>query len=218
MLRAVGLESVGSRNTKITPRKWTKKGAPIESSTIELFIAGKREVFRHLNHWVDEVSPLSSEATDFARIERFTNFSPEDRIRNNGENDVRFFEVGVHLLPDENSSFIQIAFLEYANQLDIVVHTDLGFRAGNLWFVPIEGDQSTLEELSKFSFVRVIRPLPRLRGLRPVMRTSAISIACDLPTEQPLSSEPKVAILDGGLPDKHPIKPWLSAYRELDPG
>lgn len=73
-----------------------------------------------------------------------------------------------------------------------------------------------LEALSAFTFIRVVRPVPKLRGLRPVMRTGGISVGCDLPVEQPLSSEPKVAILDGGLPDKHPIGPWLSAYRELD--
>lgn len=217
MLRSVGLESVGSHNVKITPRKWAKKGIPTETSTIELFIAGKRNVFRQLDKWVEDFSPSSSEAVDLARIERFTSFSSEDRIRNTGENDVRFFEVGMHLLPDEDSSFIQMAFTEYANQLNIVVHTLLGLRAGNLWFVPVEGDQSALEKLSAFTFMRVIRPMPKLRGLRPVMRASSISIGCDLPAEQPLSSEPKVAILDGGLPDKHPIKPWLSAYRELDP-
>ena len=37
-----------------------------------------------------------------------------------------------------------------------------------------------------------------------------------MPTEQPLSSEPKVAILDGGLPKHHVIGPWLRSYRILD--
>jgi len=218
MLRTIGLESVGSRSVSITPRKWTKKGSPTECSTTELFIAGKRNVFRHMTQWMDEVVPFSKEALDLAHIERFSNFSPEDRIRNCKSDEMSFFEVGIHLLPDELPSLIQVAFTNFASQFNIIVHTELGFRAGNLWFVPVEGPSSMLESLSAFTFIRVIRPVPKLRGLRPVMRTSGISIGCNLPTEQPLSSEPKVAILDGGLPEKHPIAPWLSGYRELDPG
>jgi hypothetical protein len=56
-----------------------------------------------------------------------------------------------------------------------------------------------------------------LRSMRPAMRANSVSLGCDLAIEQPLSSEPKVAILDGGLPADHPIGPWLRSYRLLDP-
>jgi hypothetical protein len=58
--------------------------------------------------------------------------------------------------------------------------------------------------------------MPRLRGMRPVHRTGSVTVSCSLPTEQPFSSEPKVAILDGGLPKEHAIGPWLRSYRVLD--
>jgi hypothetical protein len=96
------------------------------------------------------------------------------------------------------------------------VHSDLGFTAGNLWFVPVEGKHGDIERLAEFVFVRVIRPVPKLRGMRPVHRSGGVSVGCSLPTEQPLSSEPKVAILDGGLPKQHAIGPWLRSYRVLD--
>jgi len=217
MLRAVGLESVGSRNVKLTPRKWSKQGTPTESSTTELFIAGKRDAFRHLTFWADELDSLSEEALDYSHVERFTSFTSDDRVREYETDDLNFFEVGMHLLPDEPAAFIQAEFQRYAQQLGVVVHIEFGFRSGNLWFVPIECDRETLVSLSTFTFVRVIRPVPKLRGLRPAMRTSSISVSCKLPTDKPLSSEPRVAILDGGLPEKHPIGPWLRAYRELDP-
>jgi hypothetical protein len=216
MLRDVGLESVGSRTVKVTPGGWTKKGTPRECTTTELFVAGKRQAFRHLKGWARGVEAESNEALDLAHIERFSVFMPDDRIVDRGSKKDRFFEVGLHLLPDENHFVIQRAFAEYAQGLDVKVHSTLGFTAGRLWFVPVESKQHSIDRLAEFVFVRVIRPMPKLRGMRPVQRSVGVSVGCSLPTEQPLSSEPKVAILDGGLPEQHVIGPWLRSYRVLD--
>ena len=216
MLRTVGLESVGSRTVKLTPDGWTKKGDPRECTTTELFVAGKRQAFRHLNAWARDVEAESDEALDLSHIERFAAFAPEERIVSLGKKRDRFFEVGLHLLPDEDRLFVQRAFAKYAKSVEVRVHADLGFTAGNLWFVPVEGVHDSIERLAEFVFVRVVRPMPKLRGLRPVQRTAGVLVGCTLPSEQPLSSEPKVAILDGGLPKHHPIGPWLRSYRLLD--
>lgn len=217
LLRAAGLESVGSRTVKVTPEAWTKKGPPAESSTTQLFIAGKRSVFRALPGLIYKAEEGSDEALDLAHIEAFQAFEPSARIRDYGNSKERFFEVGIHLLPDGGSAFIQKAFAQFASKLDVTLHIDLAFLAGNLWFVPAEGTRASVERLSAFSFVRVIRPMPKLRGMRPVTRATGVSLTCQLPTAQPLSSEPRVAILDGGLPDQHPIGPWLKNYHRLDP-
>ncbi|WP_236443774.1 hypothetical protein [Pseudomonas syringae] len=44
MLRATGLESIGSRRTRVTPESWTRTIEPHECSTTEIFVAGKRNV------------------------------------------------------------------------------------------------------------------------------------------------------------------------------
>lgn len=216
MLRSVGLESVGSRSVKLTPDGWTKKGEPRECATTELFVAGKRQTFRNLRAWTREVKAESSEATDLAHIERFAAFTPDERIVGNAGMKDRFFEVGVHLLPDEDRLLVQRGFVKYAKSVDVKLHSDLGFTAGNMWFVPAEGKRDCIGRLAEFVFVRVIRPMPKLRGMRPIHRSTGVSISCNLPTEQPLSAEPKVAILDGGLPKDHVIGPWLRSYRLLD--
>ncbi|MGQ3054123.1 MAG: S8 family peptidase [Roseateles sp.] len=216
MLRTVGLESVGSRTVKLTPDGWTKKGDPRECTTTELFVAGKRQAFRHLKAWTREIETESDEALDLAHIERFAAFTPEERIVSLGKKRERFFEVGLHLLPDEDRLFVQRAFAKFAKGVEVKVHADLGFTAGNLWFVPVEGAHNGIERLAEFVFVRVVRPMPKLRGLRPVQRTAGVLVGCTLPGEQPLSSEPKVAILDAGLPEHHAIGPWLRSYRLLD--
>ncbi len=216
ILRFAGLESVGSRTVKLTPEGWSKKGDPRECTTTELFVAGKREAFRQLEERIKELEPETKEALDLAHIERFSIFSPEERLVSLGVKSDHFFEVGIHLISDENNRFVQQSFTKYAQKIELNIFTDLSFIAGNLWFVPVEGKNKNIEELAKFSLVRVIRPMPKLRALRPMQRTGGISIGCSLPTEQPLSSEPKVAILDGGLPKNHSIGPWLRSYRLLD--
>jgi hypothetical protein len=216
MLRSAGLESVGSRAVNLTPEGWAKKGEPRESSTTEIFVVGRRKAFHQLAEWAEGLEEGSNEAKDLARIERFSAFEPKDRIVSLGKEKERFFEVGVHLLPGDNSQFVQRAFAKYAADVGVKAHVDLAFRAGNLWFLPVEGKHSNIKGLAEFAFVRVIRPMPKLRGMRPLSRSTGVTVACGLPTEQPLSSEPKVAILDGGLPDRHCISPWLGTYRLLD--
>lgn len=216
MLRSAGLESVGSRAVKLTPKAWSKKGPPRESNTTELFVVGKRQAFRQLKEWAGQVVGGSSEAKDLSHIEQFSAYEPKDRIVSLGRDQGRFFEVGIHLLPGDNNQVVQRAFSKYAADVGVTVHTELAFGAGNIWFLPIEGKQESIKRLAEFSFVRVIRPMPKLRGMRPAQRSAGVTVACSLPAEQPLSSEPKVAILDGGLPKVHSIAPWVRTYRVLD--
>lgn len=192
MLRSVGLESVGSRTVRLTPGGWTKKGPPKETSTTELFVAGKRQAFRSLAEWTNKIKEGSDEALDLAHIEKYSAFTPQERIANFGSDKERFFEVGIHLLPDGSQQFVQQAFIRFAKEIGVNVHAELSFTAGNLWFVPIEGKRGLIEDLAKFVFVRVIRPVPKMRGLRPVHRSGEVTLNCRLPAEQPLSSEPKV--------------------------
>ncbi len=218
LLRSVGLESIGSRTVEIIPERWSKKDAPLKCcTTTELFVAGKRNSFRRMAQWVNQVEQGSDEALDLAHIEKFSGLSSSDRIRDNDKKSERFFEVGIHLLPDEDNAFIRDGFEGYANKNHLIVHRSLSFQAGTLWFVPVEGKRDNIIKLADFSFVRIIRPVPQFRGLRPMQRAKEVSVKCQLPDAQPLSAIPKVAILDGGLPKYHPIEQWLHSYKVLDP-
>ena len=216
LLHSAGLASVGSRTVKLKPDAWTRKGDPKESTTTELFVAGKRQTFRSLNSWAGHLFAESKEALDLAHIERFSAFEPRERFVSEDLAKDNFYEVGIHLLPNDNSQFVQRAFVKYAASINLKLHTELAFNAGNLWFLPAEGKPEDVNKLAEFVFVRAIRPMPRLRGLRPIQRSSGVVVNCSLPTEQPLSSDIKVAILDGGLPKQHLIAPWVRSYRELD--
>ena len=156
MFRIVGLKSVGSRTVKVTPGGWTKKGEPQECTTTELFVAGKRQAFRYLNEWTRQIELKSDEALDLAHIEQFSAFTPRERIADYGSAKDRFFEVGIHLLPEESRLFVQQAFVKYAKEVSVKVHSELGFTAGNLWFVPVEGKHDHIERLG-FQKARVVK-------------------------------------------------------------
>lgn len=217
LFRAAGLQSIGSRKVTVCPDRWKRKGEPTECVTTEIFVAGKRQAFRSLSEWILQADSSSDEAVDLCRIEKIAAFEPSQRIADAGNDNDRFYEVGVHLLADEESSFIQRTFIEFAAEQGVRVHQDLSFQAGTLWFVPIEGPREKALDLSKFVFVRVIRPVPKMRGLLPNVRRSGPAVECYLPNQDPLSSEPRVAILDGGLPKIHPIGRWVRNYRVMDP-
>ncbi|GKS05119.1 S8 family peptidase [Pseudomonas syringae pv. theae] len=216
MLRAVGLESIGSRKVKVTPESWTRKTAPRETTTTEIFVAGKRRAFRAFSQWMETVERESDEALELTRIESILAFEPEGRIVNPGSAQDTYFECGLHMLPAQDSTFIQQAFVAFATERGVTVHSDLGFEVGNLWFVPVQGEQASTLLLAEFVFLRVIRPVPKMRGLLPTTKRSGPSVGCTLPTQGPLSSDPRVAILDAGLPQEHSIGRWLKNYRVLD--
>lgn len=216
VLRAMDLKSVGSRSVSIHPDKWSRKGSPEETQSIELFVAGKRKSFQNFSEWCSSLREGQNVSIEFARIESVSVFSPEERIVHLGEAENSTYEIGIHLVPDEDHRFVQDAFIEYAHANDVRVFRQYRFTAGNLWFVPVAGSRENIAKLSMFVFVRVIRPMPRLRSVRPMHRSGGPLIGCRLPVEQALSSEVKVAILDGGLPDEHAIGPWLRDLRRLN--
>ncbi len=214
-LHHAGLESIGSRTMPVKPEKWTRKKPVADTTTTELFVAGRRAAFRHLATLAGQVKALSHEAIDLARVESFAAFHANEKLVPYIKARDTFFEVGLQL-PGKERGQVQAAFLALSEKLKVKPYPDLSFSAGNLWFMPVHGEVNTVEQLAAFSFVRVVRPVPKLRSMRPVTRAGAVAIPCTLPAEAPISSEPKVAILDGGLPSDAPLKPWLKSYRRMD--
>lgn len=217
LLRENNLQSVGSKTVKIKPEGWKRKIDVKETPTTEIFVAGKRSSFKNLLPWVDSLIEESDEAIDFARIEAISAYEPKERIvpfniAESGE----YFEIGLHLLPGKED-VVQSAFFEYADASDVKTYGELSFTAGNLWFLPVQCEPEKVELLAKFTFVRVIRPVPPLRGIRPLQRAAGAQVQSLLPTEPPVS-DLRAAILDGGLPQQHSIHKWLNSYRVLDDG
>lgn len=215
LLRDTGLVSVGSKTVRIKPRTNIRVKSPEQFDTTELFVAGSRDAFASLDGYAAKLVPDTKQAIQFAEIETFNAMLPEDRVKA-GEDIGGYFEIGLHLMPDSPVELIQDPFRTYAQQCGFKVFENLSFQAGNLLFLPVQGDAESIYRLAEFSMLRVLRPMPRIRAARPTMRSASLGLSFKLPPGEPLSREPKVAILDGGLPDQHVLMPYVGRYFQSD--
>ncbi|MBN2730266.1 MAG: S8 family peptidase, partial [Bacteroidales bacterium] len=215
-LREMGVHSLGSKGTEITPDRWTRKGEPEKSPTTSLFVAGKRQQLADFSKQLLNFSELTPGADDIHKIWSIECISPESKLKPGKSQHNTVFEVGVQLIQGGPSDFIKNSFLQYANTLGFEASPDISFEISNLWFIPVQGDQSKLSELAKHSFIRVVRPMPQLRGLPSISRSIQVGNKCELPKEPPVSDDVRVAILDAGLPDSHALKPWIRSFTLSD--
>lgn len=212
LLDQVGLASVGSRTRRIRPRRQTQKKAQTEMETTELFVAGTRAALGNLPTFARSLNEQMPVAEQFSRIETFVAMTPADRLHLEGAEIGHVFEVGLHLPPEGNASDVRAMFADYAKDCGFKVNGEFEFEAGRLLFIAVEGDAANLESLAQFTMTRVIRPMPHLRAARPVTRSMPLAVAFSLPSGEPLSREPKVAILDGGLPAEHVLDGYVRRY------
>ena len=217
LLRQAGLTAIGSRTIRVRPRKDLRKKAPPECESTQLFVAGTREAFARLPSFATQISDNTKEALQFAEIEDFSTMTAADRVRTSTLPPGRTFEVGLHLLPDQNVDALRKAFVRYAKTCEFEVNSEFDFPVGRMLFLAAIGEAVQLHRLAQFSLLRVVRPMPLIRGSRPFARGNPISVGFSMPTAQPLSDEPTVAILDGGLPDTHILTPFLGRYEKSDP-
>lgn len=217
LLRQAGLTAIGSRTIRVRPRKDLRKKAPPECESTQLFVAGTREAFARLPSFATQISENTKEALQFAEIEDFSTMTAADRVRTSTLPPGHTFEVGLHLLPDQSVDALRKAFVRYAKTGEFEVNGEFDFPVGRMLFLAAIGEAAQLRRLAQFSLLRVVRPMPLIRGSRPFARGNPISVGFSMPTAQPLSDEPTVAILDGGLPDTHILTPFLGRYEKSDP-
>ncbi len=217
MLDGAGLVSVGSRTVRLQPRKKVRSKDPVEMETTEFFIAGRRQAMRAFPAYANGLPDGSPIALQFAEIESFVPQLPMERLRGDYTDSSRVFEVGLHLLPDAAEEDLRAHFIAYAQKCGFKVNEELIFNAGGMVFLAVEGEAKGITELAKFTMIRVLRPMPRLRGVRPVTRGAPLALTFALSGLDPISREPKVAILDGGMPREHVLGGYVRRYFEADP-
>ena len=216
LLRDTGLVSVGSRTVRTKVRRDLRKKAPTECETTELFIAGTRTALSQLPAFTQHLDGASPAAMQFCQIEHFTSMEVVDRIRLTDNEAPHVFEVGLHQIPDQPFNVLRQVFAKFAAACGFTVNAQYEFPVGRMLFLAVEGDVADLAQLAQFTLMRIIRPMPKIRSARPIIRTNSVAVGFQLPASQPLSSEPTVAILDGGLPEKHVLQPWIRRYEKSD--
>lgn len=216
ILRAAGLTSVGSRTIKLHPRRELRKTAPPICDTTRLLVAGTRSSFEAFPDLAMSLLEGTQEALQFAEIENVSSMTAADRIKSSPNKNDKIFEIGLHRVPWLTPVEQRAIFVAYAKKCGFTVNVDFEFLIGGMLFLAAEGDVKKIQMLGQFSLIRVIRAMPPLREFRPFTRGKALSLGFGLPRGQPLSNEPSVAILDGGLPDKHVLTPYVGRYSLSD--
>lgn len=112
LLRAVGLDTVGSRSRRVLPEKRSKDREPEETVTTELFVCGKRQSFIK---WAEEF-PKWNEfypgARQIVEIEEISFPQPATKIKNvNIESSKTVYEVVLHLNEEASEGgYLRVCF------------------------------------------------------------------------------------------------------------
>jgi hypothetical protein len=210
LFESLGLEPVGSRPRRIKPEKRSKGREPEEAITTELFVMGPRSAFRAWRASIGDLREDSTEAKDLPTIEHVTAPSSRDKIKGQlpKKGNIVFEAVLHNGSGGENGVVPQ--FTTYLRAIGVQQPIGRRFAAGGLCFVELEAPVDLAERIAAFTPVRALRQMPALRILRPSFRSSRVAMnAIELPTKGPLDPKIRVAIFDGGIPDKHPITKWV---------
>ena len=209
-LGSAQLRSIGSRPQRIRPEKRSRGRKPAEAPTTQLFVAGKRSSFHRIAEDAPEWNPDSPVSEQLPAIERVSALTAEERIRPlPGGDEPLALEVVLHASEEPDDRFILAGFKEYLEELDLDPRFRRIFYVGGLCFLSLRASLAQAYEVARFSFLRVLRPMPRLRPINPALRSVAVSArSVKLPGEQALDPTLRVAVLDGGLRSTSPLTRW----------
>jgi hypothetical protein len=212
-----GLAGLGSRTIKVKPRKVGSKTAPATQETTELFVGARRSALAELPSYIRSLREGTPEALQFAQTEAFAAMTPADRLRPGRVRPQETFEAVLHIPPTYGAQQVRSWFATYARRLGYTVAQDVDFEVGRLLFQAVSGPADMRSKLAEFTLLRLLRVMPTLRSMRPLPRSGALRVGCQLPTAEPLSPDTRVAILDGGLPDRHAAQRYVRRYQLSDP-
>ena len=212
-LNAARLRTVGSRGRKLRPQKLSRGRKPEEALTTELFVAGKRSSFHQLVDKLPNWTPSSIGSRHLPAIERVAAVDVDKRIMPfTMEESWLPLEAVLHASEQPNDRFILKGFKSYLEELDLDPDVKRVFFAGKLCFLHLRAKKDQAYEVARFSFLRVLREMPRLRRINTTLRGISLnSRPIQLPKRDVVSSDLRVAILDGGLPKTSPLTTWTNA-------
>lgn len=209
LLNQYSLRQVGSRPVSVEPEKWTRKDAPAPAPTTEIYVAGKRDAFARWS--TDAVENPATISDQIRRLERVRAPQAEERLRASAEDiNESPLEVVLHANSRPESEYIVAGFLDFASLLGVEVDVDRRLYVGGLCFIPAYASGNQALELAQYSFLRVARPMPRLRSIAPIERSQPLANALPAPVPDVDAVDPdlRIAVFDGGLADSSGLTRW----------
>ncbi|MHB9130004.1 MAG: S8 family peptidase [Armatimonadota bacterium] len=200
-LRAANLHQVGSRQCIVQPEKVTRQTEAETWETTELFVSGPRRAIKRLSTDIARWNPESKLAKELIRFEDIRFPSPAERIQPvQPDVETPLLEIALH----SSADYVLDGFANYMRSLDLDAKvleeamTNL-LTLGDLTFVPIRVPRALLKRVAQFSFLRVLREMPRLRSFQPIVRIAPGYQIGEIPKTPPIDKSLKVAIIDGGI-------------------
>jgi hypothetical protein len=212
LLKEFDLRLIGSKPVKVRPRAGRGHDNEAGAASTAIFVAGTRQSFGSLARNVSQILPDHKAYDDFMKLENVSILKPADRVMGKiASGQKEDLEVVVHFDAYDDVDW-EDEFFRFASRAGVELNLKQVFQTRGLLFLPGVGDADAVEKLAEFSFVRAIRPMPKLRVLEePAVVRAAKNVAhVFLPSEPPLDPDCKVAIFDGGLKNGHPFDTWTT--------
>jgi hypothetical protein len=212
VLKHYGLRAVGSKATRITPEKRSKGREPVEKPSTQLFVAGTMSSFRRLLADLEGSNVAESVQDDLPALEKVDAPTAASKIKGTiKRGDDRPLEVVLHASEFRGDNFIVSTFQDYLRGLGLEADLDHRLYAGGLCFLRMRAPASLVPEIAKFSFLRAVREMPRLRELIPMRGARGLGTAT-FPAVAAVDPNVRVAIFDGGMPEGTPLAPWVTCF------
>ena len=229
LLQAAGFKSVGSRPRQVVPelnmhqttdsggtRRYETRPGSEPRPTTELFLESKRTRLQDwARHIQDESEVLTPAEEDIVIVEQYRVPSAAERSRLPAKLPGEVpLEVVLHAAGDALYGFVLESFEAFAHGLGVSVDLDRRLSVGRLCFIPAQAPASRLTALAEFSFLRVMRPMPRLRVVEPIktILRAVQNVDISLPNSQAIDPDLRVAIFDGGTRSQSPLNLWVSSW------
>jgi hypothetical protein len=193
-----GLCNIGSKSTRIKPEISTNSRLPDEQATTTLYMAGSVENFDAFRSILTTGS-TQVQQKEIAQFETIEYFEPTQKIKYIDQGRSKH-KLEVVLQTGGNIEIISDCFNDYAESRGCVVDFSRSLSSGGLLFLPVEAESDSIEQLAEYTHLRAVREMAELRIQKPsVFRHASLMSAPDLPKDNAIDSNVKVAIFDGGL-------------------
>ena len=199
LLEITGLRAVGSKIDRVSPQNWGVEKHPQEAYTETLYVAGTRTRFREWQSQLPNWSASQKGAETLSQIEGLGAYESRSKLKGFSEIDREgVLEIVLHNAGDQR---IVEAFAAYVLRHGGDPLHKYRRDVRGLTFFPVRTTFSRAEEIARYSFVRVARPMPALRPSSPFLVRSVPSAPrATIPQTGPLDPTVKAVVFDGGIP------------------
>lgn len=202
LLRKAKLRVIGSRSAMVKPESWGIKKHPQEAETEELFVAGTRESFEEWSRSVQSWEADSDAAGDLTHLETVRIPPAKEKLRLEGGRHVDPEVFEAVLLTGGDREVVLGTFKSFCRNRGAEVVEERVREVGGLAFVPLRMNTQVAEEVAQFAYLRVARPMPRLRAFMPRLLRVSGSDSAELPDMPAIDDRRPLAVFDGGIPSK----------------